>query len=187
MRRNRRYKEDFEISRPLAILFAIFSLWLSLVFTHIFFVNKPIERTDAIEKSAAFDYYEEEYGRTRKGTKGGLTYVVLFFEDSEKEQIRGACMNKSLWIRLDKLEKGTELHMLINPKNDYIIELKTDEKEIINFDYAQKRLLWEGIGFLCIAIFMLLLCIYFVYKSITTKEQITKEDIKFYWDIMRKK
>ena len=37
------------------------------------------------------------------------------------------------------------------------------------------------------AIFMLLLCIYFIYKSITTKERITKEDIKFYWDIMRKK
>ena len=77
--------------------------------------------------------------------------------------------------------------MLINPRNNYIIELRTNEEELLNFDYAQKMLRQEGVGFLYLAIFMLVLCSYCVYKAITTKERITKADIKFYWDIMKEK
>lgn len=175
-------KNDRDISRPYAICMSVLCLFMTVVFTNTFFSNIPIKKTDAVKKTAVFDCYEMQYGR-----HASITYAELFFENGDKEHIRGVCVNNDLKENLETIKKGTKLHILINPNNNYIVELKTDEKEMLDFDYAQKKLWQQAVGNLYFAIFMLLLCIYFIYKSITTKERITKEDIKFYWDIMRKK
>lgn len=181
-RRGRANRYDYELGRTGAILMVVISLFMSIVFANVFFTNRHIERTDAYEKTAVFDCYEIQYGR-----RHSLNYLTLFFEDDKQQDIRGCCVQQSLTEKVKNLEKGTELHMIINPNNNYIIELRTDTKELLNFDYAQKMLRQEGVGFLYLAIFMLVLCSYFVYKAITTKERITKADIKFYWDIMKEK
>lgn len=186
MKRRIKYKSNNEISRPGAIFMAVISLFLAVGLSTPFFSNKPIEKTEAIEKTAVFDYYEEDYGVGRRGANS-VDYIVLFLENGEKEEIRSACMNKYVWNDLKDLKKGTELHMLINPNNNYIIELQTDSKEILNFDFAQNRLFREGIAFLALAIFFFVggFC-YFVYKAITTKEKgLTREDIKEFWEIYK--
>ena len=180
-------KSSYQMSRQVAVIFAVLSLFMTTVFSTSFFIKRPIEKSAAEEKSAVYSHYEEEYGPKLRRSINTLNYIELFFENAEKELISGVCVNKDLYKALDTLEKGTVLHMLINPDNNYIVELKANEKEMLNFDYAQKMLRQDGVGFLYLAIFMLVLCCYFVYKAITTKERITKADIKFYWDIMRGK
>ena len=180
-------KSTHQMNRQVAVVFAVLCLIMTIVFSSTFFANKPIDKTAAEEKVAVYNHYEEEYGWQTRRAYNSLNYIVLFFENGEKYYIHGECVNKELGEALEALEKGTELHMLINPDNDYIIELKTDKSELLNFDYAQKKLRQEGVGFLCLAIFLLVLCGFFVYEAITTKERLTKEDIKFYRDILRRK
>ncbi len=180
-------RSTHQMNRQVAVVFAVLCLIMTIVFSNTFFSNKPIDKTVAIEKTAVYNHYEEEYGWQTRRAYNSLNYIVLFFESSEKEYIHGECADKELREALEALKKNTELHMLINPNNNYIIELKANEKELLNFDYAQKQLRQEGIGFLCLAVFLLVLCSYFIYKAITTKEIITKEDIKFYWNILRRK
>ena len=180
-------KSSYQMSRQVAVIFAVLCLFMTTVFSTSFFIKRPIEKSAAEEKSAIYSHYEEEYGPKLRRSINTINYIELFFENSEKEFICGVCVNKDLYKALDTLEKGTVLHMLINPDNNYIVELKANEKEMLNFDYAQKMLRQDGVGFLYIGIFMFGLCIYFVYKAITTKERLTKADIKFYWDIMRGK
>lgn len=187
MKRTTKHKSKHDISRQAAIVFAVLTLIMTTVFSYTFFANSPITKTAAKEKVAVYNHYAVEYGPKLRRSVNTLNYIELFFENEEKEYIRGACVNKELIKDIEALEKGTKLHMMINPDNNYIIELKTNSDELLNFDYAQKKLQQEGVGFLCIGIFMLVLCGYFVYKAITTKERITKADIKFYWDIMRRK
>lgn len=175
-------KSNHDISRPCAIFIAVLSLLMTIMFANVFFTNSPIDKSEATEKTAVFDYYEIQYRRRRS-----LNYLTLFFKDEERQDIRGCCVRRALIEEVEKLKKGTVLHMLINPDNNYIVELKANEKEMLNFDYAQKMLRQEGVGFLYLGIFMLIVCCYFVYKAITTKERLTKADIKFYWDIMRGK
>lgn len=180
-------KPTHQLSRQVAVVFAVLCLFMAVGFARTFFINQPVDRASAEERTAVYSHYEEEYGPKLRRSINTVNYIELFFEGGENELIRGICANKDLYESLDCLEKGTTLHMLINPDNNYIIELRADEEEILNFDYAQKKLRQEGTGFLCLGIFMLVLCGYFVYTAITTKERITKEDIKFYWDIMRGK
>ena len=178
---------SYQMSRQFAVVFAVLCIFMSAVFSTSFFTNRPIEKSASEEKSATYSHYKEEYGPKLRRSINTLNYIELYFENGEKELIHGVCVNKDLYKALDTLEKGTTLHMLINPDNNYIVELKANEEEILNFDYAQKKLRQEGVSFLYLGIFMLLLCSCFVYKAITTKERITKADIKFYWDIMRGK
>lgn len=188
MKSRKKSKHNHEISRQTAIFFAIISMFMALVFSSNFTINRPIDKTDAEEKTAVYNHYEAEYGiRPNKYSINTLNYIVLFFENGEKEFIRGTCINKELYQALESLKKDTVLQMLINPDNGYVIELKTDEKEILDFDYVQKKLQQDAIGFLCLSVFMLMLCGYFIYKAIRTKERLTKADIKFYLDIMRGK
>ena len=180
-------KSTHQISRQVAVVFAVLCLFMAVVFSSALFTNAPIDKADAEEKTAVYSHYEEEYGPKLRRSINTLNYIELYFENGEKEFIRGVCVNKDLYNALDCLEEGTVLHMLINPDNNYIVELKANEEEILNFDYAQKKLRQEGVGFFHLGIFMLALCGYFVYKAITTKERLTKADIKFYWNIMRGK
>lgn len=175
-------KNNHDISRPRAIFIAVLSLLMTLISAKVFLTNSPIDKSEAIEKTAVFDFCDIQYGKNFS-----LAYAELFFENAEEEYIRGVCVNQDLRKDIEAIKKGTELHMLINPDNNYVLELKTDKEEILNFDYAQKKLRQEGVSFLYLGIFMLALCGYFVYKAITTKERITKADIKFYWNIMRGK
>lgn len=180
-------KSTHKLSRQIAVVFAVLCLFMAVVFTCTFFINQPVDRASAEERTAVYSHYEEEYGPKLRRSINTINYIELFFEGGEKELIRGICANKYLYESLDCLEKGTTLHMLINPDNNYIIELRADEEEILNFDYAQKKLRQEGIGFLGLSVFLLVLCGYFVYTAISTREKITRADLKFYWDILRKK
>lgn len=180
-------KSTHKLSRQTAIVFAVLSLIMTAVFANTFFTHRPIEKAAAEEKSAVFSCYEAEYGPNLRRTVNTLNHITLFFESGEKEYIGGECVNAELTQALKALENGNRLYMLINPNNGHIVELKANGEEILNFDYAQKKLRQEGIGFLGLSGFLLVLCGYFVYAAITTKERITKADLKFYWDIVRKK
>lgn len=182
MKRRRKYKINNEISRPGAIFMAVLSFFVTCVFFGTFRTNTSIEKNATDQISAIFDYYELPYRRHHS-----LPYAILFFKNGEKEFIPGACVNENLKNELAELEKGTELHMLISENSDDVVELKTNSKTLLSLDYSQKMLKQEGKGFLFMSVLTFVVFCYSVYKAITTKERITKADIKFYWNTMRGK
>lgn len=154
-----------KLDRQGAIFLAVGFLLGTVFLVFNFFNSKPIEKNEAIEKTVVFDYYELQYG---KGDR--LLGAWLFFENGEKEYIAGECISVALALNLKSLSEGSELHLLINPKTNYIIELHTDSLTLIDFDYAQDCLKQKGNEYIFGAFSMLIICCFFVYKAITLKE-----------------
>ena len=154
-----------KLDRQGAIFLAIGFLFGTVFMIFNFFNSKPIEKNEAIEKTAVFDYYELQHG---KGDR--LLGAWLFFENGEKEYIAGECISVAVALNFEKLSKGTELHLLINPKTNYVIELHTDSLTLMDFDYAQECLKQKGNEYILGAFSMLVICCFFVYKAITIKE-----------------
>lgn len=155
-----------KIDKQGAVFLAVAFLLGAVFFIYSFFESKPIEINEAIEKTAVFDYYELQYGKGEK-----LLGAWLFFENGEKEYIHGECVNHALISNLENLQKDSEIHLLINPKTNYVVGLQTDFTELLNFDYAQECLKQKGNEFLFSAVSMLVVCCFFVYKAVTLKEQ----------------
>lgn len=175
-------KSNHDISRPHAIFIAVLSLLMSVMFFGTFSVNTAVEKSETKNVVSSFEDYDYQTGRHHS-----INYIFLILDNGERISIAGVCVNEELHSTIKAMKKGTELQALISTDTNTVVELKANGNEILNFDYAQKMLRQEGVGFLYPAIFMLVIFSYSVYKAITTKERITKADIKFYWDIMKEK
>lgn len=177
-----RYRHNHNISRQTAVVFVVLSLFMSIVFFNVYISNTSVEKSESESIVADFEDYDYQKGRGHS-----INYLFLIMESGENLSIDGVCVNEKLQNTIEEMEKGTRLHALVSNNTNTVVELKTDSEELLSFDYAQKKLRQEGIGFLVLSVFMLAGCAYFIYIAITTKEKLTKEDIRIYLDILRGK
>lgn len=150
-------KKDIRITvlePPILMIFvAILAVFLGFVFTSMRYLNAPILKSEAEVISKSFDRYELSHRRKDRN-------ISIFFTDGEREEIRSCCIGDNLIKRLDALDKGMPITVLVNPNNDYIIEITSDNGEILNFNYAQRQLKNEGTGFFWLGIFIWAAAIY---------------------------
>lgn len=154
----------------LAILFGIFFMVSQTG-------NKPVERAEALSYSGEFEEYEAHKNYRGIHFKDGTTCYVYPHTESQ-----------DFYDTMKELEKGTVLHILINPNNEYVAEIRTDTKELLNFEDSQREIDsydngYIGIGaFACAAgVFLILYAIGFsVYKKKEGKrhQQKAKKRIK---------
>lgn len=186
MRRNRRYNEGTEISRPVAIFYAIIALFISCAIgISSVLTSIPIERSDAIEKNVTFDCYEFNYHTYHFRTT--LRSIKLFFDNGEYSFIERGCIDETLKKKIANLEKGEQLYMLKRSNSNVILELKTDSDELLNFDFAQDKILEQCITNLGISVFAFFLFCLFVYKAITTKNKgiTSREELKLELEVIK--
>ena len=134
-----KYKRKSEpLNRWVALVMALISIFMGTVFSSTLYLNQPIDREEATELTCN---YKEIIVHTSRNRIAEIK--LLFFDDSAK-YIDGCCVKDELVEKLEKTPIGTEFQMLVNPKNNYIVELIADDVVILGFDYAQKKLERDG-------------------------------------------
>ena len=139
--------------------------------------HQPIEYDQAISYSAQFEKYY-----TRYNFKGGSKECIKFTnQDSKSLPDFYFFGNQNPNADLETLAKGTTLNLKLHPDGE-ILEIKAGDKEILNFDYAQKQLQKRSI---CVLVFGILAalgvipCVMYTYKKIF-KEKVFSRAVQLY-------
>lgn len=138
------------ISRGEAVFCFVVGVILGSVFIFVVgFETASVERNDAIAVEAAYDRFYEH-----KGYRGWNRNIEILFLDHDPLDIDHSCIDKNVRERLETLEKGQRLEMLVQPGSDVILEIKSDHETILDFDEAQKDLSRKRKGFGILGLFL---------------------------------
>ena len=85
----------------------------------------PVSREDALAYSGGFLSYGTEED----------AYVILF-EDGGEYWLDESTETPALRESLETMERGTVLHLLVDPRSDCVLELRTDTEELLRYDDA---------------------------------------------------
>ncbi len=141
-------RSDSKLSKNEAIICVVFCACLGCLFIfNNWNWNDSFSKEDAVELTARYD--SVSYPQMK------FNYVILYFTDYENQLIDGACVSEELEENLNTLEYGTTVYMLIDPKSGYVMELRTDEKILLEFDYAQSQMRLDRLCYLCLGVIML--------------------------------
>lgn len=138
---------------------------------------QPIEYDQASSYSAAFEKYRL-YHRTRGGTR---RYIEFTNGDSKSLSNIYFYGEQIIKDDLEALPQGTTLHLKLHPDGE-VLEIKAGDKEILNFDYAQKQLQKRSIFFLVMGILSctgIIPCAIYVWKKIV-REKVFSRAVQFY-------
>ena len=154
----------------MCIVFIVMGGVLGSIFTYnCLYLNQIIDREEAIVATGRFDSYEFSYG---KG--GAVSEVRIDFIDRGELYIDTA-YHVEMDEKLEVLEKGEQLNMLLHPNSEAIWELTTEKSVILSFDDAKSRTQFENGFFMFFLVGLCLICIslgviallakYFEYKK----------------------
>ena len=111
----------------------------------------PIEREDAETYVGSFEEYRSEDR-------------VLAFSDGAEYRLYPDAVTNDLEAALTALETGTELRLLVNPKIELVIEIRTGTAVLLDFDASQtaiyaghKDSFWIGVMFIGLSLILLIL------------------------------
>lgn len=171
----KRYKKSEPLNRWVALVMALISIFIGTVFSSELYLNQPIKREDATKINCVF----VDFGGGHKKLKGGTTDITLHFNDDSFQFIDNYCVSDELIERLKTIPSGTEFKMLVNPKNDYVVELVANDVVLLDFDYAQKELEREGVRSFYLGIVMYVFAIIFIIQAILDfKKKIRRAKLK---------
>jgi hypothetical protein len=175
----KKHKKESLADIPLwmCIVFIVLGGVLGGIFTYdCLYLNQIIDREEAIVATGRFDSYEFSYG---KG--GAVSEVRIDFIDRGELYIDTA-YHVEMDEKLEALEKGEQLNMLLHPNSEAIWELTTEKSAILSFDDAKSRTQFENGFFMFFLVGLCLICIsmgvvallakYFRYKKKQQKESI---------------
>ena len=86
----------------------------------------PIAREDAETYAGYFEEVQTENAESR-----------IVFSDGSTYPLDPATETEELTDALNELEKGTAISLTVNPKTGSVIEIRTGETELLNFDASQ--------------------------------------------------
>ena len=164
------YKKSEPLNRWVALIFAVITMLLGTLFTFEVFFSKPILREEATEVSGVF----KDFSGHQK-LKGGFSEVSLFFADGSRQYIDSCCVSEELLESLEKTPKGIPISLLVNPNNDYVVELVANGKVLLDFDYAQKALEGDSIVALYLGVFLYSSSIVFVVHAVRDFKRKSKQ------------
>ncbi|MBQ4090054.1 MAG: hypothetical protein IJC56_09310 [Clostridia bacterium] len=108
--------------------------------------NAPVSREEAVPVSAEFTSSDERI------KKGRLNKIIMRFEDHAQMDIGGMYVNKYLRDDIRNLKPGTDLTMLIHPYSKIIMEIRTDNDILLEFEHSSNILasqsgiiIWIGV------------------------------------------
>lgn len=156
------------MNRWVALVMALISLFMGTVFSSTLYLNQPIDREDATELTCS---YKEFIVHTRRSS---IAEIKLLFYDGSAQYINGYCAKDEIVEKLEETPIGTKFKMLVNPKNDYVVELVINDVIILDFETAQKDLERNGVGFFILGIVMYIFAIIFIVQAVLDLRKKTK-------------
>lgn len=143
-----RSRYDAMLETPLSrAIVAVFAILMGVIFILQHNDNIPIEKSEAVTYTASFDKWE--YDVCGRGTE----YVELILENGDKYRVHYSCVNQQLEANLNTLSRNDSVTVLVNPFNDYVIEISSNNKDVLNLDYAQSQIEKSSKGFVGLGIF----------------------------------
>lgn len=116
-------------SVPAVLVTSVVAICLGIFFVISQSDNKPIERKDAVSYSGAFENYESQ-----------RNYCTVCFADGREFSVYPHTESIEFRETMMSLAKGTRLHILVNPNNGYVVEIRTDTEELLNFNVSQEEI-----------------------------------------------
>lgn len=143
MSKTKKAKNDI-MDNPIAVLIAaVLSIILGISFIITQKDNKPIPRKAALSYSGYFDYYDTSWENYRE----------IHFADGSVYDVYPHTESTDFREKMESLAKGTKLHILINPNNEYVVEVRTDSEELLNFETSQQDIDSYDDGYIVLGIF----------------------------------
>lgn len=133
---------DHIMDHPSAVLIvAVLAILMGILFIVSQRANKPIPRAEAVSYSGAF----EKYVASRK-------YCEIHFKDGSCYEVYPHTESREFREKMESLEKGTKLYLLVNPNNDYVAEIRTETEELLNFELSQQEIDSYDNGYIAIGL-----------------------------------
>ena len=144
-------RRDDIMKTIIAIIWLIIFTFTSVLTIFVWGIYEPIDKEDAVSRSVEFDRFDVYYSR-RHNNK----YIVL--TNGEKIFLPGVYFvgdtSYYLYDDLRSIEHGTPLELKLHPDGT-VLEISTElvgHKEILNFDYSQKKLFEQSVFFFVLGI-----------------------------------
>ncbi len=109
--------------------------------------NVDINETIAVR--GYFDGYEVHYS-----SHENIENIRVRLTNQESYKIDGSCANDSLLENLKKINPGTQIDILLHPRGNYVMQLSTDNMELLSFETSRKLMTGEAKGFVYLGAFM---------------------------------
>ena len=110
--------------------------------------NEPIAREAAVAYTGQLESFENY-----------KNYSYLDLQNGIELQLHPHAHPSEVYRGLNRLEAGTILYVLVNPNNGYVVEIRTEDAELLNFDAAQADIQqtestnhWFGVGLCAVAV-----------------------------------
>lgn len=144
MSKSKQYLTDTILESPIAVLVvAVLAMVLGVVFLSSNSSNRPIPEEEAVAYSGYFEYYDDSWENYRR----------IQFEDGSIFDVDAHTETAEFYETMKTLPRGTVLHILVNPNNDYVAQIQTDTEELLNFQDSQEAIYQYGWGYVGIGVF----------------------------------
>ena len=131
-------------SLPATLGFAALAVAMGILFILLLGDTTPVSREEAIA-------YEGEFARYEVGHNDR----DLCFTDGSSFDVYPHTETNAFQETMKSLEAGTKLWILVHPHSDYVIEIKTETEELMNFEESQIDIDRYMIGYKVIGGFMI--------------------------------
>lgn len=140
------------------------------------FDNQPVTRAEAKTVSGSFEKYEV-FGN----------YRDLYFSDGTSYPVFPHTESAEFQKQMKAMEPGTHLTIAVHPKSGFVIEVRTDTEELMEFETAQQEIRRYGIGYICLGGVFFLLSIFISVYGFWQKAAAKKEEERQHRQLARTK
>lgn len=158
-------------------IFAAICFFIGTVFAFgMWYWGETINKSEAISDTAIFESYKIDRGNVlQNGPYSSIKTIEINFSDREKSFIDGASASRDVLDALEDLRQGETVRLLIHPNSNTIVEMKSGNKTVLDFDDSMGDLRLENIGFSVLGVFMYgiaVCCIVSVVRLIKERKEI---------------
>ena len=154
-------------SKTGAIIVGILAIIFGAFFALTQIENKPIPRSEAVAYSGEFEEYEV-----------WKNYRTIIFTDGSSYDVFPHTETQEFADTMSSLKKGTKLDILVNPNNDYVVEIIAGSREILNFEESQAALDAYDNGYIAIGVFVCFAGVFIIIYGLVYSRQRGKEMAK---------
>ncbi len=147
---------------------AILAILMGTLFIFLQTDNKPISKDNAVYYEGIFESYKNNNSKYRE----------IYFQDGSCYEVYHYTQTADFEKTMETLEKGTKLYLTINPNNNYVIEIKTDTKEILNFEESQLAIDKYDIGYIVIGAIAIFAGVFLILYVVASSKYKNKENEK---------
>lgn len=102
-------------------------------------------------------------------------YRTIIFTDGSSYEVYPHTETQDFSDTMSSLKKGTKLDILVNPNNNYIVEIRAGSREFLNFEESQAALDAYDDGYIAIGVFVCFAGVFLIIYGLVSSRQKEKE------------